>query len=118
MSEFIDEEECHWGSYDEYVFSKFGYWAYDRDTADKVKQVLRELYFGNGKSGEGYFIRASDGFEWAFQALLLEILSSHNITEYGTSPRGSWLTEKGRTLLTKMFEGEREEIAPHWRKNE
>ncbi len=31
--------------------------------------------------------------------LILEILGNRDFTEYGTSPRGSWLTSKGEELL-------------------
>lgn len=104
--EYIDEEGCTWESYQDYVFSRFGYMAYDSDTAAKVLETLKELYFGNQNNEQHYFIRESKGYEWAFQALLLEILSKADFTEYGTSPRGSWLTDKGRKLLKPIFEPE------------
>ena len=104
--EYVDENGCSWDSYKNYVYSKFGYWSYDGDTEEKVFQLLKELYFGNMPDSPGqYFIRNSEGYEWAFQALLLEVLSSNDFTEYGTSPRGAWLTRKGRELLRPLMEG-------------
>ena len=93
-----------YSSYRGYVFSQFGYMEYDSDTAECVLQVLRELYFGNRDDGS-YLIRDSDGYEWAFQALLLEILASKELIEYGTNPRDGWLTQKGRNLLEPLFDG-------------
>lgn len=33
--------------------------------------------------------------------LILEVLGDADITEYGTSPRGSWLTPEGEQLLKR-----------------
>ena len=114
QTEYVDSEGRPWDSYVNYVFGQFGYHRYDDDTAEKVLELLKELYFGNmliddqddpnDRSNRRYFIRKSEGYEWAFQAFVLEMLSSHNLTNYGTSPRGSWLESNGKALLKPLFE--------------
>lgn len=101
-NEFIGPDGCYHESYKDYVFSEFGYMAYDGKTANLVLELLKELW--DGQHPNHYFIRESENdYEWAFQAFMLEILASKDIIEYGTSPRGGWLTNKGKNLLQPLF---------------
>jgi hypothetical protein len=97
MAEYVCENGTSWPKYEDYVFNLFGYSNYDGLTRGKVIETLTELERGC------YFIRDSEGYEWAFQSLLLGVLCSAGLTEYGSSPRGSWLTEKGKKVLAPMF---------------
>lgn len=103
MTEYEDVDGCHWDHYEDYVFYQFGYSNYSGETRNAVMKTLHELWLAKSTKDGHYFIRKSEGFEWCFQELLLGILDHSGLTEYGTSPRGSWLTKKGLDLLNPLF---------------
>lgn len=49
------------------------------------------------------------GFQSEFVQLIQYILSTLDYAEYGTSPKGCWLTAKGEKML-KLFESRQESI--------
>lgn len=69
-------------------------------------QVLDEIWQKN-KANEVYFYRYKEtsDLEQGFQELCLMIMDKDQLTEHGSSVRGSWLTEKGRKLAEELFDG-------------
>jgi DNA-binding MarR family transcriptional regulator len=71
--------------------------GYDGEIVGDVFHVLRLLkerrpiYYTD--------IAAELKIDTKYVHLILEVLADRNFTEYGTSPRGSWLTPKGERLL-------------------
>lgn len=39
------------------------------------------------------------GLDQKYVHLVLEVIASKDLTEYGSSPRGSWLTDRGEAIL-------------------
>jgi hypothetical protein len=84
--------------------------GYSGEIVEDVYKVMRELK-------EGRFVRSIYYTDIAqrlklnlkYVHLILEILADNEYTEYGTSPRGSWLEPCGRALL---------ELATEWRKDD
>lgn len=71
--------------------------GYDGEVVDDVFRVMRLL-----RDARPIFydkIALALVLPLNYVHLILEVLAFHNITEYGTSPRGSWLTDEGEELL-------------------
>lgn len=78
--------------------------GYDGAITQDVHNVLRLL-----RDERALFydkIAARLGVDKRYVHLILEVLADRDFTEYGTSPRGSWLTEKGEQLLALTDEWE------------
>lgn len=72
--------------------------GYDSVIVDDFLAVMRYL---KDKPGEWYETIATSigGKAPRYVHLILEVLADRKLTEYGTSPRGSWLTPRGEELL-------------------
>lgn len=101
--EFEDEEGCFWPSYKDYFIDKylFGAGAYDSEIADDAINVLKYL----GEKHEAFYytdVAKALNLDPKYVAVFLDLFAHSNLTEYGTSPRGSWLTDKGEEALEQV----------------
>jgi Mn-dependent DtxR family transcriptional regulator len=71
--------------------------GYDGEIVEDVFNVMRLLR--NERPVFFDKIAATLALEEKYVHLILEVLADKDMTEYGTSPRGSWLTDKGEALL-------------------
>ena len=71
--------------------------GYDGNIVDDVFAVMSALSAERGL----YYTDIAErfGYDPKYVHLMLEVLAYHEMTEYGTSPRGSWLTDAGSELL-------------------
>lgn len=58
--------------------------------------ILRQL-----ETEHRYYTEVADtlSLNHDYVELILHVLSHYDLVEYGTSPRGSWITDKGRDYL-------------------
>jgi hypothetical protein len=98
--EFEDETGCTYPSYEAYFLDKYcsGIGLYDSELADGVFDVINCLMPPYALFYTA--ICAKIGLHHFNVAVILDVLAHNNLTEYGTSPRGSWLTPEG----VKAFE--------------
>jgi hypothetical protein len=101
---FIGSDGCHWDTYQEMVFGEFRFHPYSGETEAAVLAVLKKLW--DNELPKLYFVDATvlSPDQFVFEEFLMGVLSNYDLTEYGTSPRGSWLTDKGKKLLGPLFE--------------
>jgi DNA-binding MarR family transcriptional regulator len=71
--------------------------GYDGEITDDVHNILRLLREERAIWYADIAERLK--IDKKYVHLILEMLGGKDFTEYGTSPRGSWLTEKGEQLL-------------------
>lgn len=71
--------------------------GYDSTLTDDVFKMLG--WMRNFQSLNYKDAAARLNADWRYTHLILEVLGRGDFTEYGVSPRNSWLTEKGESLL-------------------
>lgn len=77
-----------------------GYLSYNGEVALEVYNVLRLSEGGNAWYEE---IAKKLNLKDTHVELIKYILCVYELLEYGTSPRGAWLTDKGQVLLDKLI---------------
>jgi hypothetical protein len=84
--------------------------GYDSTITDDVHAVLRLL----NDERALFYDKIADrlGRDKLYVHLILEVLADRGFTEYGTSPRGSWLTEEGEQLLA-LADAWKRSLHPH-----
>jgi hypothetical protein len=99
--DFVDSTGISWHNYEDYVFNQFGYANYSSSTRDFVVSVLESLYIGDNTNFR--YTNCKSELEECFVEYIMSALEHVGISEYGTSPRYSWLTKLGVELLAPMF---------------
>jgi hypothetical protein len=102
---FEDENGCSWDSYKDYFVGEvlFGAGFYDEEIADDAVNILK--FLGQERSNFYYTDIAKElNLDSKYVAVFLDLFARADLTEYGCSPRGSWLTPKGREVLSKLME--------------
>ena len=100
---FVDSEGCSYPSYESYVITGLlglcG--CFDDDLGNDIMTILRQ--FAATKGHISIDDIKIDGHE-QYRELILHDLTRVDLLEHGGNVGGSWLTDKGREVATKLLE--------------
>ena len=102
--EYIDNDGVSWHDYREYVFMKLlGFCdCWDEKLYNDIFTVLKAYRKAAQKGMLVYYDKLLVGNPDKYVELILHCLTRAELSEHGSSIRGSWLTQKGQEVVSKL----------------